>query len=47
MRLTWRALPLLAVVGLIACATIPTGPSVMILPGQGKTFEQFQTDDAA
>jgi len=46
MRLTWRLLPLLAVVGLSGCATIPTGPSVMVLPGQGKTFEQFQTDDA-
>jgi len=44
---TWRGLPLLAVVGLSACATIPTGPSVMILPGRGKTFEQFQTDDTA
>jgi hypothetical protein len=28
------------------CATIPKGPSVMALPGPGKTFEQFQTDDA-
>ena len=29
-----------------ACATVPTGPSVMVLPGNGKSFEQFQTDDA-
>ena len=28
------------------CATIPTGPSVMVLPPQGKSFEQFQADDA-
>src|SRR3990170_2580137 len=28
------------------CATIPTGPSVMVLPGTGKSFEQFQADDA-
>jgi hypothetical protein len=28
------------------CATIPTGPSVMVLPGSGKSFDQFQTDDA-
>jgi uncharacterized protein YcfJ len=28
------------------CATIPTGPSVMVLPGAGKSFEQFQADDA-
>lgn len=37
---------LVAVVGLTGCATIPTGPSVMVLPGRGKTFEQFQADDA-
>lgn len=30
-----------------ACATVPTGPSVMVLPGSAKTFEQFQVDDAA
>jgi hypothetical protein len=30
-----------------ACATVPTGPSVMVLPGSSKTFEQFQADDAA
>lgn len=29
-----------------ACATVPTGPSVMVLPGGGKSFEQFQGDDA-
>jgi hypothetical protein len=28
------------------CATIPKGPSVMALPGEGKTLEQFQNDDA-
>ncbi len=32
--------------GLCACATLPTGPSVMVLPGTGKSFEEFQTDDA-
>ncbi|MGE5237369.1 MAG: glycine zipper family protein [Chloroflexota bacterium] len=30
---------------LSACATIPTGPSVMSLPGTGKSFEQFRMDD--
>jgi Glycine-zipper domain len=29
-----------------ACATVPTGPSVMVLPGSTKSFEQFQMDDA-
>ena len=41
----WRLLPLLAAAGVSACATIPAGPSVMVLPGQGKSFEQFQSDD--
>jgi len=27
------------------CATFPSGPSVMVLPGSTKNFEQFQTDD--
>jgi hypothetical protein len=29
-----------------ACVTVPTGPSVMVLPGTGKNFDQFQLDDA-
>jgi len=29
-----------------ACAVAPTGPSVMALPPQGKTFDQFQAEDA-
>ncbi|HKJ09787.1 MAG TPA: YMGG-like glycine zipper-containing protein [Gammaproteobacteria bacterium] len=27
------------------CATLPTGPTVMVLPGQGKSFEQFRQDN--
>jgi hypothetical protein len=38
------ALPALMLLG--ACATTPTGPSVMALPGTGKSFEQFRVDDA-
>ena len=30
---------------LSGCATVPTGPSVMVLPGSGRSFEQFQGDD--
>lgn len=30
---------------LTACASTPTGPSVMVLPGKGKSLEQFQTED--
>jgi hypothetical protein len=36
----------LLLVVLNACATIPTGPSVRVLPGPGKPFEVFQSDDA-
>src|SRR5947208_12107903 len=42
----WRILPVATGVLLTACATVPTGPSVMVLPGAGKTFELFQADDA-
>ena len=31
---------------LSGCATMPTGPSVLVLPGTGKPFEQFQEDNA-
>jgi len=42
-----RTILAMAVALLVAgCATLPTGPSVMVLPGTPKTFEEFQTDDA-
>jgi hypothetical protein len=28
-----------------ACSVMPPGPSVMALPGSGKTFDQFRADD--
>jgi hypothetical protein len=38
--------PLLAALLLLsACATAPTGPSVAVMPGSGKSFEQFNADD--
>jgi len=40
-----RFSPLLLLV-LAACASIPTGPSVMALPGSGKGFDQFRADEA-
>ncbi len=39
-------LPVIVCFVLTACATVPTGPSVLVLPGTGKNFEQFQADDA-
>jgi len=35
-----------ALLMLAACTTIPTGPSVMAMPGTGKNFDQFRSDDA-
>jgi len=32
---------------LAGCVTMPTGPSVQVMPGAGKSFEQFQADDSA
>jgi hypothetical protein len=31
---------------LAGCATLPSGPSVMVLPAPGKPFEVFQSEDA-
>ena len=30
---------------LAACATVPSGPSVLVLPGSAKSFDQFRADD--
>src|SRR5260370_37814014 len=30
-----------------ACTSAPTAPSVMALPGTGKTFDQFRIDDGS
>ena len=42
-----KAVAVCVAAGLIttACVTVPTGPSVMVLPGNGKHFDQFQFDD--
>lgn len=39
----------LAAAALLAsgCATLPEGPNILALPGTGKGFDQFQSDDAA
>jgi hypothetical protein len=46
MNLKGVVLLLLAPVVLSACATIPTGPSVLVWPAPGKPLEVFQSDDA-
>jgi len=44
-----RAAPIAAVVliliGLSACATAPMSPSLVTLPGTGRSFDQFRADD--
>jgi outer membrane lipoprotein SlyB len=36
----------IALLALGGCVTMPSGPSVMVLPEPGKSFEQFQAEDA-
>jgi hypothetical protein len=38
--LAWSVLLLLS-----SCAAVPTGPSLLVLPGTGKNFDQFREDD--
>lgn len=42
MSAKWGALALATLVSLSACTT---APNVMVLPGAGKPFEEFQRDD--
>ena len=41
-----RFLIIPAVIAVSGCATIPPGPSVMVLPPSGKSFDAFQMDDS-
>lgn len=41
-----KFIPVMMLLTLSGCATLPTGPSVRVLPAPGKSFEQFQADDA-
>ena len=40
-----RVLSVAALLALGACVTVPSGPSIMSLPGTGKSFDQFRADD--
>jgi hypothetical protein len=39
------AVPVAALVLCTACATVPSGPNVVVLPGKGLPFDQFRNDD--
>ena len=41
-----KLMPFLLVALLGGCASLPMGPSVNVLPAQGKPFETFRTEDA-
>ena len=41
-----RITPFILLLILSSCATLPTGPSVNVLPAQGKPFDTFRTEDA-
>lgn len=47
MRLIQKRIPMFLLVVLSGCATLPSGPSVNVLPTQGKHFDTFRTEDAA
>lgn len=38
-------LSIFILLGLSACATVPNGPSVLVLQGSTKTFEEFRRDE--
>lgn len=44
MRARWGMTAVAATMLCVGCATAPAGPSVNVLPGTGKPFEQFQAD---
>lgn len=44
-ELKMKAALLLPLAVLAGCASVPTGPSVMVLPGSAKSFDQFRFDD--
>lgn len=45
MALSARLSAVLAVLLLGACTTIPYGPGVLVLPGTGKSFDEFKAND--
>jgi hypothetical protein len=46
MRSNWKFPAAATALILAGCVTVPTGPSVMVLPGTGKSFDQFRADEA-
>ena len=40
-------IPLAAALVIAGCATVPSGPNVMVMPGPQKSFDQFQADESS
>ena len=40
-----KPLVVVAALGLAGCVSMPTGPSIAVLPGTGKNFDEFRFDD--
>jgi hypothetical protein len=47
MKYLHKLTPFLLLALLSGCATLPTGPSVTVLPAQGKPFDKFRAEDAS
>ncbi|MDD5274885.1 MAG: glycine zipper family protein [Methylovulum sp.] len=45
MSLFSKVFPLTALLAVSGCVSLPNGPSVMVLPGAGMSFDQFRNDD--
>ena len=45
MHMTWKLAVPAAALALAGCVSVPTGPSMTVLPGTGKSFEQFRYDE--
>ena len=45
LKITKKVVLLASPILLAACASIPSGPSHLALPGSGKSFEQFHMDE--
>ena len=41
----FKPLLVVAALGLAGCVAMPTGPSVAVMPGTGKSFDQFRFDE--
>jgi len=41
----FRVFPAAVLVVVTGCASMPSGPGVMVLPGTGMSFDQFRNDD--